>query len=120
VITAKLRCQANAAGSFNFLLLLKFFGGWVATLVVAGLTSAAFTAQGIYAPGRNSVRYRADMNSAFNATSAGIAKTLAAAGNVTGATPAQQQALAWGSVSVTPGPGRWGAAPRQWACPLPR
>jgi hypothetical protein len=29
---------------------LKFFAGWVATLIVAGLTSAAFTAQGIYAP----------------------------------------------------------------------
>ncbi len=33
--------------AFNWLLLAKFFLGWVATLVVAALTSAAFTAQGM-------------------------------------------------------------------------
>ncbi len=37
---------------FNWLLLVKFFAGWVATIVIAGLTSAAFTAQGVYAPNR--------------------------------------------------------------------
>lgn len=31
--------------AFNWILLVKFFCGWVATLVIAGLTSAAFTAQ---------------------------------------------------------------------------
>jgi sodium-dependent phosphate transporter len=36
----------------NRVLLLRFFAGWVATLVVAALTAAAFTAQGIYAPNR--------------------------------------------------------------------
>jgi len=40
----------EGAKGFNGMLLLKFFAGWVATLIVAGLTSAAFTAQGIYAP----------------------------------------------------------------------
>lgn len=40
------------AKGFNWLLLAKFFGGWIATLLVAGLTAAAFTAQGIYAPNR--------------------------------------------------------------------
>ncbi|KAI7845415.1 hypothetical protein COHA_000968 [Chlorella ohadii] len=38
---------------FNGSLLLRFFAGWVATLVVAAITAAAFTAQGIYAPNRN-------------------------------------------------------------------
>lgn len=38
---------------FNFALLIKFFLGWVATLLVAGLTAAAFTAQGVYAPNRD-------------------------------------------------------------------
>jgi sodium-dependent phosphate transporter len=37
---------------FNGTLLLRFFAGWVATLVVAAITAAAFTAQGIYAPNR--------------------------------------------------------------------
>lgn len=41
------RRPENATGNraFNWLLLAKFFLGWVATLVVAALTSAAFTAQ---------------------------------------------------------------------------
>lgn len=40
----------EGAKGFNGMLLLKFFAGWIATLLVAGLTSAAFTAQGIFAP----------------------------------------------------------------------
>ncbi len=32
-------------GAFNWMILIKFFAGWVATLVVAALTAAAFTAQ---------------------------------------------------------------------------
>ena len=36
---------ATSNRAFNWLLLAKFFLGWVATLVVAALTSAAFTAQ---------------------------------------------------------------------------
>lgn len=38
---------ATGRQAFNWLLLIKFFCGWVATLVVAALTSAAFTAQGV-------------------------------------------------------------------------
>ena len=41
---------AEGRRGFNWLLVLRFFLGWVATLVVAGLTSALFTAQGIYSP----------------------------------------------------------------------
>jgi solute carrier family 20 (sodium-dependent phosphate transporter) len=52
VIAAKMNGQKNAASRFNFKLLLKFFAGWAATLFVAGVTSAAFTAQGVYAPNR--------------------------------------------------------------------
>jgi len=37
---------------FNYILLVKFFAGWVATLVVAALTAAAFTAQGVYSPNK--------------------------------------------------------------------
>ena len=36
---------ATGKARFNWLLLAKFFLGWVATLVVAAGTSAAFTAQ---------------------------------------------------------------------------
>ena len=50
VITAKIEGKPSPATRFNFRLLTKFFCGWVATVFVAGLTSAAFTAQGVYAP----------------------------------------------------------------------
>ena len=40
-------------GGFNGILLVKFFFGWVATLIIAGGTSAAFTAQGVYSPLRS-------------------------------------------------------------------
>ncbi len=36
---------ATSNRAFNWLLLAKFFLGWVATLVIAAATSAAFTAQ---------------------------------------------------------------------------
>lgn len=32
-------------GAFNWRLLFKFFIGWVGTLIIAGATAAAFTAQ---------------------------------------------------------------------------
>lgn len=35
---------------FNAMILVRFFFGWVATLIVAGLTAALFSAQGIYTP----------------------------------------------------------------------
>lgn len=50
--TALIKKQPRPGGRMNWLLLLKFFGGWVATLAVAGATSAAFMAQGIYAPNK--------------------------------------------------------------------
>ena len=93
VISARLKGDKNAAARFNFLLLLKFFAGWVATLVVAGLTAAAFTAQGIFAPSRPQTVYRVNINAAYNTTNVGMANTLITAGNVTSPTPAQQQAV---------------------------
>ena len=50
--------KARSKAAFNWVLLIKFFMGWVATLVVAGLTSAAFTAQGIYAPNKSDTNER--------------------------------------------------------------
>ena len=88
VITAKMRGDKNASQRFNFMLLLKFFCGWVATLIVAGLTAAAFTAQGIYAPSRSQSDERAATNRAYNATNVGMSNVLlATGGNVTGASP---------------------------------
>jgi solute carrier family 20 (sodium-dependent phosphate transporter) len=58
---------------FNWLLLGKFFLGWVATLIVAGLTSAAFTAQGVYAPSKNMVDDRAELSTSMNVTTVAYA-----------------------------------------------
>jgi sodium-dependent phosphate transporter len=96
VIGAKMRGQPRPSSSYNWLLLLKFFCGWVATVVVAALVAAAFTAQGIYAPDKNGVDARANFNAAFNEVNEGIADTLIAAGNVTNPTADQQQAYEWG------------------------
>ena len=96
VISAKMRKEPTPASLFNWWLLAKFFCGWVATIVIAGLVSAAFTAQGIYAPYKNGVDTRALFNSNFNTVNEGIASTLLDAGNVTNPTPAQAQAFAWG------------------------
>jgi sodium-dependent phosphate transporter len=103
VISCKIAKKPTPSKAFNWLILLKFFAGWVATLIVAGFTSAAFTAQGIYAPSFHSVNYRAQFNQVFNQTNVGIAKTLAApAFNATDATPPQRQAFKWGVVSWPP------------------
>ena len=96
VVSAKMRKEPTPGSLFNWWLLAKFFCGWVATIVVAGLVSAAFTAQGIYAPYKNGVDTRALFNSNFNTVNEGIASTLIDAGNVTNPTPAQAQAFAWG------------------------
>jgi len=96
VISAKMRKEERPGSLFNWWLLCKFFLGWVATIVVAGLVSAAFTAQGIYAPYKNGVDSRAQFNAAFNEVNEGIANTLIVAGNVSDPSPAQQQALDWG------------------------
>lgn len=56
--------------------------GWVATIVIAGLTSAAFTAQGVYAPNRgDSIRYGQVIFAAADAAEAAEA----AAANATAA-----------------------------------
>jgi sodium-dependent phosphate transporter len=100
VISAKVAKKPTPGKAFNWLILLKFFAGWVATLIVAGFTAAAFTAQGIYAPSFHGSNYRAQFNQAFNQTNAGIARTLAApAFNATDATPAQRLAFERGTVS---------------------
>ena len=53
---------------FNWMLLVKMFGGWVATLVVTALTAAAFTAQGIFAPNREFSNQRSAFVQSFNKT----------------------------------------------------
>jgi sodium-dependent phosphate transporter len=96
VISARMRKEAAPSSLFNWWLLLKFFCGWVATIVIAGLVAAAFTAQGIYAPYKNGVDTRAQFNAAFNEVNEGIANTLIVAGNVSDPSPAQTQAMEWG------------------------
>lgn len=96
VISAKMRKESRPGSLYNWILLLKFFAGWVATVVVAALVAAAFTAQGIYAPYKNGVDDRAQFNAAFNEVNEGIANTLINAGNVSNPTADQQQAYDWG------------------------
>lgn len=96
VIGAKMRKESRPGSLYNWMLLLKFFGGWVATIVIAALVAAAFTAQGIYAPSKNDVDARAQFNAAFNEVNEGIADTLINAGNVSNPTADQQQAFDWG------------------------
>ncbi|KAG7668942.1 hypothetical protein KSW81_003954 [Nannochloris sp. 'desiccata'] len=94
VISARLKGDKNAAARYNFKLLGKFFLGWVATLLVAGCTAAAFTAQGLFAPSRQQTDYRAALNKAFNTTNVGMAATLMAPANSTDTpTPDQQVAF---------------------------
>jgi solute carrier family 20 (sodium-dependent phosphate transporter) len=94
---------------FNAILLLKFFAGWVATLIVSGLTAAAFTAQGVYSPSRDSTVYRANLNAGFNVTNVGMSNTLLAAGNVTAPTPAQAAATLAGQMIVNATKLTWNA-----------
>eukprot|EP00889_Picochlorum_renovo_P002545 jgi/Picre1/29575/NNA_004961.t1 len=96
VISAKMRKEVRPGSRYNWLLLIKFFGGWVATIVVAALVAAAFTAQGIYAPYKNGTDDRANFNAAFNEVNEGIANTLIAAGNVTNPTADQEEVYNWG------------------------
>jgi len=96
VVSAKMRKESSPGSLYNWMLLLKFFGGWVATIIVAALVSAAFTAQGIYAPNKNDVDARAQFNAAFNEVNEGIANTLIAAGNVSNPTPDQELVYEWG------------------------
>lgn len=83
VISAKLAHKPHPAGTFNFLLLLKFFAGWIATLVIAALTAAAFTAQGIFAPNKTASENVARQGTEINWTSTLIAEQLGAEGEAT-------------------------------------
>ncbi|EFN59965.1 hypothetical protein CHLNCDRAFT_133070 [Chlorella variabilis] len=65
---------------FNGVLLLRFFGGWIATLVVAGLTAAAFTAQGVYSPCNPAASQRSDMADYLINTTSAISALLAGSG----------------------------------------
>lgn len=78
--------------AFNWRILIKFFAGWVATLVVAGLTSAAFAAQGIYAPNRTASNQRADVGFYLNGTATSLAALLNSTGVATGNQTLVQQA----------------------------
>ena len=75
VITAKIKGHRNAASRFNFTLLLKFFAGWVATLIVSGLTSAAFTAQGVFSPNRFSSQDVFTQGGQINSTNTALAQS---------------------------------------------
>jgi sodium-dependent phosphate transporter len=94
VIAAKMKGEKNASGRFNFKLLLKFFLGWIATVIIAALTAAAFTAQGIFAPSKQQTDYRAVLNKAYNETNVGMAATLMAPANATD-TPTPEQQIAF-------------------------
>ncbi|PSC75765.1 sodium phosphate symporter [Micractinium conductrix] len=59
--------------AFNWILLLKFFCGWVATLIIAALTSAAFTAQGVYAPYKPGTDQRVSDATELNSTANAVA-----------------------------------------------
>lgn len=82
----------NRRRSLNWKLLIKFFGGWVATLVVAALTSAAFTAQGIYAPNRVDTDQRVADSLSLNKTANWIAKNMTVYAANTGNTLFAEQA----------------------------
>ncbi|KAL4422787.1 hypothetical protein ABPG75_008984 [Micractinium tetrahymenae] len=58
---------------FNGMLLIRFFEGWVAMLVVAGITAAAFTAQGLYAPNWDMDKQRYNTAQYLNSTAYSIA-----------------------------------------------
>ena len=58
----------------------------VATIVIAALTSAAFTAQGIFAPNKTASENVVSQGEEINATSTMIANDLAAQGEATGNT----------------------------------
>lgn len=46
----------NVRTGLNYWVIIKTFMGWVITIFIAGLTSAAIFAQGVYAPSINNVR----------------------------------------------------------------
>jgi len=52
------------------------FAGWVATLVVAALTAAAFTAQGIYAPSRSLDQQRYSTATYLTSTAWSVAQAI--------------------------------------------
>ncbi|KAL4858996.1 Phosphate-repressible phosphate permease pho-4 [Chlorella vulgaris] len=86
---------ATNRSAFNWKLLIKFFCGWVATLVVAALTSAAFTAQGVYAPYRIDTDQRVADTTSLNETANSIADsifTLGASGNTANSALLTEQA----------------------------
>lgn len=79
---------------FNYMLLVKFFAGWVATLLVAALTAGAFTAQGLYSPNRTSSLQIAYQGALINSTNYDIAQILGAqAKTLNNATLAEQSAF---------------------------
>ena len=68
--------RTRGTRTFNFKILIKFFAGWVATLVVAALTAAAFTAQGIYGPGKYNRDQQNQCSAYVNSTAVAVANTL--------------------------------------------
>jgi solute carrier family 20 (sodium-dependent phosphate transporter) len=91
----------EGARGFNYLLLLKFFLGWVATLVIAGGTAAAFTAQGLYSPNNSASLARAEYGAAINATNANIATALAGMGRAEQAAAIANQTAVWAENVIT-------------------
>ncbi|KAL4443570.1 hypothetical protein ABPG75_011307 [Micractinium tetrahymenae] len=64
----------------NGRLFVKCVLGWVFTIVIVAATSAAFTAQGLYAPSRSCSNERADVGAYLNSTSNSMAAMLQMAG----------------------------------------
>ncbi|KAI7842860.1 hypothetical protein COHA_003478 [Chlorella ohadii] len=75
---------ATSNRAFNWLLLAKFFLGWVATLVIAAATSAAFTAQGVYAPFKTDTDQRVADSLSLNTTANAVAANLSSLATATG------------------------------------
>lgn len=66
----------SGARSFNWILLVKFFAGWVATLGITGVMSAVICALGIFAPNRPASFTRAALASEMNSTGLSVAKSM--------------------------------------------
>ena len=94
VITARLKGDTKAAGRFNFSLLLKFFLGWVATLLVSGLTSALFMTLGVFTPNKTASVRVASQGTLINTTNAELAVTFSEQATATSSVQINETELA--------------------------
>lgn len=66
----------NVKTGLNYWVIIKTFMGWVVTVFIAGLTSAAIFAQGVYAPSINNVKALARYKNGINNITSGMLTTL--------------------------------------------